>query len=170
MLPGIARAVAEEAASGTGARSCEVIARGSTAMECRCKSVTFHLEVWMDGGIRSGQDVFKAVALGAKGVVSARCNNRCPPAQQPLPRCQSHKSQKSVGVLWFDPLFADDRPPLAVRPRQLWRCWGHPDARVNEACLHLHLNCRPQHRVTASFLGRSWFAPWAWRASHACQI
>jgi isopentenyl diphosphate isomerase/L-lactate dehydrogenase-like FMN-dependent dehydrogenase len=28
------------------------------------------LEVWMDGGIRSGQDVFRAVALGAKGVVS----------------------------------------------------------------------------------------------------
>lgn len=26
------------------------------------------IEVWMDGGIRSGQDVFKALALGAKGV------------------------------------------------------------------------------------------------------
>src|SRR5882724_4730005 len=29
-------------------------------------------EVWMDGGIRSGQDVFKAVALGAKGTLIGR--------------------------------------------------------------------------------------------------
>lgn len=30
------------------------------------------IEVWMDGGIRSGQDVFKAVALGAKGTLIGR--------------------------------------------------------------------------------------------------
>jgi L-lactate dehydrogenase (cytochrome) len=29
-------------------------------------------EVWMDGGIRSGQDVLKAVALGAKGTMIGR--------------------------------------------------------------------------------------------------
>lgn len=29
-------------------------------------------EVWMDGGIRSGQDVLKAIALGAKGVLIGR--------------------------------------------------------------------------------------------------
>lgn len=29
-------------------------------------------EVWMDGGIRTGQDIFKAVALGAKGVLTGR--------------------------------------------------------------------------------------------------
>jgi L-lactate dehydrogenase (cytochrome) len=29
-------------------------------------------EVWMDGGIRSGQDVLKALALGAKGVMIGR--------------------------------------------------------------------------------------------------
>ena len=29
-------------------------------------------EIWMDGGIRSGQDVLKAVALGAKGVMIGR--------------------------------------------------------------------------------------------------
>jgi L-lactate dehydrogenase (cytochrome) len=29
-------------------------------------------EVWMDGGVRSGQDVLKAVALGAKGVMIGR--------------------------------------------------------------------------------------------------
>jgi L-lactate dehydrogenase (cytochrome) len=30
------------------------------------------VEVWMDGGIRSGQDVIKAVALGARGVMIGR--------------------------------------------------------------------------------------------------
>lgn len=30
------------------------------------------LEVWMDGGIRSGQDVFKALAMGAKGTMIGR--------------------------------------------------------------------------------------------------
>jgi isopentenyl diphosphate isomerase/L-lactate dehydrogenase-like FMN-dependent dehydrogenase len=30
------------------------------------------IEVWMDGGIRSGQDVLKAWALGAKGVLIGR--------------------------------------------------------------------------------------------------
>ncbi|MGH8156387.1 MAG: alpha-hydroxy acid oxidase, partial [Rhodanobacteraceae bacterium] len=29
-------------------------------------------EVWMDGGVRSGQDVFKALALGARGVLIGR--------------------------------------------------------------------------------------------------
>ena len=29
-------------------------------------------EVWMDGGVRSGQDVLKAVALGARGVMIGR--------------------------------------------------------------------------------------------------
>jgi L-lactate dehydrogenase (cytochrome) len=31
-----------------------------------------HIEVWMDGGIRSGQDVLKAVALGARGTLIGR--------------------------------------------------------------------------------------------------
>jgi L-lactate dehydrogenase (cytochrome) len=30
------------------------------------------LEVWMDGGIRSGQDLFKALAMGAKGTLIGR--------------------------------------------------------------------------------------------------
>jgi len=30
------------------------------------------IEVWMDGGVRSGQDVFKALALGAKGTLIGR--------------------------------------------------------------------------------------------------
>ncbi|HEX6704537.1 MAG TPA: alpha-hydroxy-acid oxidizing protein, partial [Albitalea sp.] len=30
------------------------------------------IEVWMDGGIRSGQDVLKALALGARGTLIGR--------------------------------------------------------------------------------------------------
>ena len=30
------------------------------------------MEVWLDGGIRSGQDVLKAVALGAQGTLIGR--------------------------------------------------------------------------------------------------
>ena len=30
------------------------------------------IEVWMDGGIRSGQDMLKAIALGAKGTCIGR--------------------------------------------------------------------------------------------------
>jgi L-lactate dehydrogenase (cytochrome) len=35
-------------------------------------AVGSRIEVWMDGGIRSGQDVLKAVALGARGVLIGR--------------------------------------------------------------------------------------------------
>jgi L-lactate dehydrogenase (cytochrome) len=36
------------------------------------RAVGDRIEVWMDGGIRSGQDVLKALALGAKGVMIGR--------------------------------------------------------------------------------------------------
>ena len=36
------------------------------------EAVGNQIEVWMDGGIRSGQDVAKAVSLGAKGVMIGR--------------------------------------------------------------------------------------------------
>jgi L-lactate dehydrogenase (cytochrome) len=35
-------------------------------------AVGSEIEVWMDGGVRSGQDVLKAVALGARGVMIGR--------------------------------------------------------------------------------------------------
>jgi L-lactate dehydrogenase (cytochrome) len=35
-------------------------------------AVGSRLEVWMDGGVRSGQDILKAVALGARGVLIGR--------------------------------------------------------------------------------------------------
>jgi len=36
------------------------------------EAVGSRLEVWMDGGIRSGQDILKAVALGARGTLIGR--------------------------------------------------------------------------------------------------
>ena len=36
------------------------------------RAVGDQTEVWMDGGIRSGQDVLKALALGAKGTMIGR--------------------------------------------------------------------------------------------------
>ncbi|MEM7710115.1 MAG: alpha-hydroxy-acid oxidizing protein, partial [Pseudomonadota bacterium] len=35
-------------------------------------AVGSEVEIWMDGGVRSGQDVLKAVALGARGVMIGR--------------------------------------------------------------------------------------------------
>ena len=35
-------------------------------------AVGSEIEIWMDGGVRSGQDVLKAVALGARGVMIGR--------------------------------------------------------------------------------------------------
>jgi L-lactate dehydrogenase (cytochrome) len=39
------------------------------------EAVGDQLEVWMDGGIRSGQDVLKALALGARGTLIGRAYN-----------------------------------------------------------------------------------------------
>jgi L-lactate dehydrogenase (cytochrome) len=36
------------------------------------EAVGSRIEVWMDGGIRSGQDILKAIALGARGTLIGR--------------------------------------------------------------------------------------------------
>ena len=36
------------------------------------EAVGSDIEIWMDGGIRSGQDMLKAIALGAKGTLLGR--------------------------------------------------------------------------------------------------
>ena len=42
------------------------------ALPAIASAVGDRIEVWMDGGIRSGQDVLKAIARGAKGVMVGR--------------------------------------------------------------------------------------------------
>ena len=43
-----------------------------SALPAIVEAVGDQVEVWFDGGIRSGQDVLKAVALGAKGTMIGR--------------------------------------------------------------------------------------------------
>ena len=38
------------------------------ALPSIARAVDDQVEVWMDGGIRSGQDVLKALAMGAKAI------------------------------------------------------------------------------------------------------
>ena len=42
------------------------------ALPAIADAVGARIEVWMDGGIRSGQDVLKACALGARGTLIGR--------------------------------------------------------------------------------------------------
>ena len=46
------------------------------------------IEVWMDGGIRSGQDILKAVALGARSTLTGRAFYMVwgQPARKALPK------------------------------------------------------------------------------------
>ncbi len=59
---------------------CRTTADGSWTGRCRrsgccrrsCDAVGDKIEVWLDSGIRSGQDVLKALAMGAKGTMIGR--------------------------------------------------------------------------------------------------
>lgn len=58
--------------SNHGGRQLDGALSSIKALEPIVEAVGDKIEVWMDGGIRSGQDVLKAVALGAKGVMIGR--------------------------------------------------------------------------------------------------
>jgi L-lactate dehydrogenase (cytochrome) len=58
--------------SNHGGRQLDGTISSIRALEPIVKAVGDRIEVWMDGGIRSGQDVLKAVALGAKGTMIGR--------------------------------------------------------------------------------------------------
>lgn len=58
--------------SNHGGRQLDGAPSSIAALPAIVDAVGSDIEVWMDGGIRSGQDVLKAVALGAKGTLIGR--------------------------------------------------------------------------------------------------
>ena len=58
--------------SNHGGRQLDGAPSSASMVPAIAQAVGSDLEVWMDGGIRSGQDVLKAVALGAKGTLIGR--------------------------------------------------------------------------------------------------
>lgn len=58
--------------SNHGGRQLDSVASSISKLPAIADAVGDKLEVLMDGGVRSGLDVFKAVALGAKGVLIGR--------------------------------------------------------------------------------------------------
>lgn len=58
--------------SNHGGRQLDGAQSSITALPAIVEAVGGHIEVHMDGGIRSGQDVIKALALGARGVYIGR--------------------------------------------------------------------------------------------------
>jgi L-lactate dehydrogenase (cytochrome) len=72
-----ARAVLATGADGLivsnhGGRQLDGVASTAAALPAIVDAVGAQTEVWVDGGIRSGIDVFRAVALGARGVLIGR--------------------------------------------------------------------------------------------------
>jgi L-lactate dehydrogenase (cytochrome) len=77
MDPDDARLAAESGAdalivSNHGGRQLDGAPSSVRALQAIAEQYGSRIEVWMDGGIRSGQDVLKAVALGAKGTLIGR--------------------------------------------------------------------------------------------------
>ncbi len=58
--------------SNHGGRQLDGAPSSIAALPAIVEAVGHRIEVWMDGGIRSGQDVLKAVALGARGTLIGR--------------------------------------------------------------------------------------------------
>ena len=58
--------------SNHGGRQLDGAPSSIEALPAIVEAVGRQIEVWMDGGIRSGQDVLKAIALGAKGTLIGR--------------------------------------------------------------------------------------------------
>ncbi|MDQ6630099.1 MAG: alpha-hydroxy-acid oxidizing protein [Pseudomonadota bacterium] len=58
--------------SNHGGRQLDGAPSGISALPAIAEAVGSRIEVWMDGGIRSGQDILKAWALGARGTMVGR--------------------------------------------------------------------------------------------------
>ena len=58
--------------SNHGGRQLDGAISSIEALPAIAEAVGDQIEVWFDGGIRSGQDILKATALGAKGTMIGR--------------------------------------------------------------------------------------------------
>jgi L-lactate dehydrogenase (cytochrome) len=58
--------------SNHGGRQLDGAESSIRALPSVADAVGSKIEVWMDGGVRTGQDILKAIALGAKGVLIGR--------------------------------------------------------------------------------------------------
>lgn len=58
--------------SNHGGRQLDSVASSISKLPAIADAIGKRLEVYMDGGVRSGVDVFKAIALGARGVLIGR--------------------------------------------------------------------------------------------------
>ncbi len=58
--------------SNHGARQLDAVASSISKLPAIAEAVGGHIEVYLDGGVRNGLDVLKAVALGARGVLIGR--------------------------------------------------------------------------------------------------
>ncbi len=58
--------------SNHGGRQLDGAPSTITALPAIAQAVGDRIEVWMDGGVRSGQDTLRALALGAHGVLIGR--------------------------------------------------------------------------------------------------
>jgi len=58
--------------SNHGGRQLDGAPSSIRALPAIADAVGSRIEVWMDGGVRTGQDVLKAVALGARGTLIGR--------------------------------------------------------------------------------------------------
>ena len=74
MPPSIQTSICEPTASTIAGNAAMLDGAPSSikALPQIAQAVGKDIEVWMDGGIRSGQDVLKAVALGARGTLIGR--------------------------------------------------------------------------------------------------
>ena len=90
--------------SNHGGRQLDGAPSSIAALPAIADAVGSKIEVWMDGGIRSGQDLLKAWALGARGTLIGRAfvyglGRDGPGRRDPRPRGAAQRGQPDHGLL-----------------------------------------------------------------------